>query len=193
MLGSTNATGGGGGSSTTYYLKVSVTGSTLTDLSDILITATPRGSDHTVVQNTTNASGETVLIVVQGEMYTISASKSDYEFLSTTDVTILDPITECSIEGNAFNTIIIYFSKSNYSPTVTITATCEGQTTQTRTATLPNLTPYTVSFSGLATGSWTFEFTYTDNYRTDSVTVDVADGNTVTQTVNVQAYVPSPI
>lgn len=182
MKGSTNASSGG--SKVSFYLNVTVTCTGLSDLSGISVTATPSSSGYAVAQGTTNSSGVAVLTVSQGGTYTVSASRTDCVFTSKTNVTTTELTTNCAISGYTYGQVTVSVTDEKSSgASVTVTASCSGQTSKTKTLVLSS-TSQSVTFTGLAAGTWTFSTTYPSAATgADSKTQVVANGGSYNVTL----------
>ncbi len=156
--------------------KLRVTYAGISDLSGIECTITPTGSIGTELKMTTESDGELVFSVEAGATYKITSVKDGVGFdseptVSCDDLVTTAPTINCYVPGVV--TVTVKDSKNSvYGRKVT--ATCDGQTTQTQTVS-DSGNEGTVSFS-LPAGTWTLSVDYPDA---------ASGGDSVTQTVEV--------
>lgn len=140
-----------------FTLKVTYSGAS--DLSGISVTATPTtsGNGAVPVQGTTNSVGVAYLNVRQNVTYKITSSKTDYVFGSEPEATCAELTTEATISCYVPGKVTITVSDEKASVVGrTVTATCTGQTTQTKTVASGQTS---VEFV-LPAGEWTFKTDY---------------------------------
>lgn len=155
--------------------KLRVTYAGISDLSGIECTITPTGSAGTQVTKSTT-DGEVLFDVEAGATYKITSVKDGVGFdseptVSCDDLVTTAPTINCYVPGVV--TVTVKDSKNSvYGRKVT--ATCDGQTTQTQTVSGSG-NEGTVSFS-LPAGTWTLSVDYPDA---------ASGGDSVTQAVEV--------
>lgn len=159
-------------------LKVQYAG--ISDLSEIKCTITPTGSVGTVASMTTSSDGGLVFDVEAAATYKITSVKDGVGFdsepvVSCNDLVTTAPTINCYVPGVV--TVTVTDAKASVYGRV-VTATCDGQTTQTKTVEASGSTG-TVTFS-LPAGEWTLSVDYPDG---------ATGGESKTQTVEVnQTY-----
>ena len=164
-----------------YSLEVDYTGAS--DLSGIIVTATPISGATATVQGITNSEGKAFLTVVQNATYRITSYKSSYAFSSTPEVSCTDLITTTSISCYVPGIITITVTDEKISVVGrTITATANGQATRTKTIASGQTS---VTFS-LPAGTWTFKSDYPSGaVDSTSITQVVEDNGVYSGTISI--------
>ncbi len=164
-----------------FTLKVTYSGAS--DCSGIAVTATPADSTKPVATGTTNSAGIAYLTVKQNATYTITSAKDGYSFESTPEVTCADLTTEaaisCYIPGVV--TITVVDAKGGSVAGRTVTATCDGQTTQSQLVTASGVVSFT-----LPAGEWTFVSDCPEGATSTTVKVTVEVNQTYSETITLK-------
>ena len=154
---------GAGGGSTSFFLNITVTASAGSpDLSGITVTAVP--GSGTTVTGTTTSSGTCTLTVKQGQVYTVTCSKTDFTF-SPSSATAVIQDTSSSLDFSCYE-----------APKLTIT--CAGTDISGRTVTCTPEDGDVITATTGTDGKVTIKLEIADY----TVTVDYPDGQGVSPT-----------